>query len=113
MEHEPKISLTEIFFITPLFLICDIIGIVLVCFGLDDFFLLDIIRFPLSQVYLYFKGLKGTVTLIGNILETIPYVGALPISTTAWLITVWIDHNPAVAEKVEKVAAAMPSSIAK
>lgn len=94
MDQEPKISITEIVFITPLFVLFDSIGIALVSFGIDDFFLLDIIRFPVSQIYLRMKGVKGTTTLVGNILESIPYVGALPISTICWLITVYLDRNP-------------------
>ncbi len=107
MSPEPKISLPEIVYITPLFLLTDIIGIILVIFALDDFFILDIIRFPLSQLYLKIKGVKGTATLVANILECIPYVGALPNATIGWLITVWLDHHPAMAAPLEKAAAAI------
>lgn len=104
MENEPKISQTEIALITPLFLLNDIIGVVLALVGLDDFFILDIIRFPLSQFYLTMKGIKGTSMLIGNILEVIPYVGALPNATIVWLITIYLDRHPKLKEKVEKAA---------
>ncbi|MDD5547929.1 MAG: hypothetical protein PHN74_03515 [Candidatus Pacebacteria bacterium] len=91
-----KISTAEFLIVLQLFLINDIIGIVLICFALDDFFLLDVIRFPLSQLYLRIKGIKGLAMLVGNILETIPYVGALPNATIAWLVITWLDHHPKV-----------------
>jgi hypothetical protein len=100
-QHQPKISIPEAVLLTEVFVLFDAIEIVLNLFGLDDFFLLDIIRFPFSQLYMYFKGLKGTTMLIGNILETIPYVGALPNATIVWLIVVWLDRNPQIAEKVQ------------
>lgn len=103
MENQPKISTTEIVFITPLFILDDIIGIILLLVGLDDFFIMDIIRFPLSQFYLRLKGIKGTSMLIANILETIPYVGALPNATIGWLIVIWLDRHPKIQEKVEKI----------
>ena len=103
MEYQPKISVPEIVFLTMIFGIFDVIGIVLVLFLLDDFFLLDIIRFPFSQLYMQFKGLKGSAMWIGNILETIPYIGALPNATVVWLIIVWMDRNPKIGEKVQAI----------
>ena len=107
-KSKPKISLVEIVFITPLFMLNDAIGVVLLLFGLDDFFILDIIRFPLSQVYLRLKGVRGTVMLITNILETIPYIGALPNATIGWLITCWIDHHPKLFKTMVAVSAGGP-----
>ncbi len=98
MEHEPKISLEEIVIITPYLLLLDGLGILLVAVGMDDFFILDAVRFPVTQLYMRFKGVKGTSMLIGNILELIPYVGGLPISTVAWLITIYLDRHPEKAE---------------
>lgn len=93
-EYQPKISFVEIIILTQIFMIFDAIGMVLILFGLDDFFILDALRFPFSQFYIYMKGLKGGATLVGNLLETIPYIGALPNSTVCWLITVYMDRNP-------------------
>lgn len=102
MEQEPKISIVEIVYITPLYVISDIIGIILLMFGLDDFGLIDIIRFPVSQIYLRMKGVKGTATLIGNILEVIPYIGALPNATVMWFITIWLDRHPKISTNLTK-----------
>jgi len=108
----PKISTVEIVFITPLFLINDIIGIILILAGLDDIFILDIIRILPSQAYLWFKGLRGTYMMTANIIEIIPYVGALPAATVGWLATVWLDRHPesAVTKTVQTVARAIPAS---
>lgn len=113
-EQRPKFSLTEIIFITPFFLITDTIGIILVIFALDDFALIDIVQFPLSQIYLRMKGVKGTYMLVTNILETIPYVSALPNATIGWLITVWLDSHPKAAAPLQKAAAVVkPASMPK
>lgn len=106
MEQEPKISLPEIIIITPYLVIFDLIGVGLFFFGLDDLFILDAVRFPVTQLYLRFKGVKGTATLVGNILELVPYVGALPISTATWLITIYLDRNPEKMEMVSNLASA-------
>lgn len=94
MDSRPKISTVEIVFITPLFVLTDVIGVILGLMGLDDIFILDIIRTIPSQTYLWLKGVRGTQMLIANLLEAIPYVGALPLATIGWLVTVWIDHHP-------------------
>ena len=109
-QHEPKISLPEIIIITPYFLLTDIIGIALASFGLDDYFLLDIIRFPASQLYLRLKGLKSTANTVTSILEALPYVGALPFATIGWLITIYLDQRPEIESKVNKVAKPMAST---
>ena len=92
--REPKFSITEIVLITPYYLLSDAIGIILVFFGVDDFFILDAIRFPVSQIYLRIKGVAGTATLVSNLLEVIPYVGALPCASVGWFITIYIDRHP-------------------
>ncbi len=95
MNNEPKISFAEILLITPFFLIADAINIFLIFLGSDDFFIVDMIRFPISQIYLRMKGVKATVDLATNLLEMIPYVGALPLSTIGWCIAVWMDRRQA------------------
>lgn len=114
-EYQPKISIAEMVIITPIFLIFDTIGILLIFVGLDDFFILDAVRFPLSQFYIFMKGLKGTTTLIGNLLETIPYIGALPNSTICWLITIYMDRNPKslAAEAIQKAGAIAKPGLSK
>ena len=90
----PKISITEIVLITPYYLLSDAIGVALILIGIDDFFILDIIRFPVSQIYLRMKGVAGTATLVSNLLETLPYIGALPIASIGWFVTIYLDRHP-------------------
>lgn len=81
MEQWPKISLIEGFILMSFSLLIDAIGIVLVIFALDDFFLTDLFSWCTSIYFTWFKGIPlkvGKGDLIGNFLETIPYVGALP-----------------------------------
>lgn len=96
-QHGPKISLAEIVIITPYLLIIDLIGIALFSVGLDDYGLLDIIRFPITQLYLRMKGVKGNIDLIGNIVKLIPYVGVIPF-TFFWFATIYLDRHPKVAK---------------
>lgn len=100
MNNEPKISISEIVIITPYLILIDVIGILLFIAGLDDFGLLDIIRFPITQLYLRIKGVKGTADLIGNIIKLIPYVGVIPF-TFFWMATIYIDRHPKLAEKIK------------
>lgn len=102
-EYKPKISIVEIIYITPIYIISDGIGVTLALFGLDDFGLLDIFLFPLSQIYLRIKGINGTLTLIGNILETIPYIGALPNRIITWLIVIYLDRHPKLEKMTKKI----------
>ena len=110
MEAQPKISVVEIVFITPLFVLTDAIGVVLGLMGMDDIFILDIVRTIPSQTYLWLKGVRGTHMLIANLAEAVPYLGALPLATVGWLATVWIDRKPegVAAKAVQKTAKVAP-----
>jgi hypothetical protein len=94
MEHNPKISFIESIFLIMYVGITDIIGIILVLFGLDDFFILDVLTFPVTQLYFRMKGVRGMYDLIGNLLELIPYIGALPLRTIGVIMVIWRDHHP-------------------
>ena len=94
----------------PLAIILDLIGIVLVIFALDDFFITDIIGFAIIGAWSFFRSqIKGKepeikISDIKNIkekkagkaakwgrrakwLEFIPYVGALPF----WTVSVYSE----------------------
>ncbi len=95
MEEEgKKISIVESLLLVMYIGLTDLIGIVLVFFGLDDFFILDILTFPVTQLYFRMKGVKATANLVSNILELIPYVGALPIRTIGLIITIYLVNHP-------------------
>lgn len=106
LENQPKILLAEALIVGPLFFIIpDLIELTLLFFGLDDFWLSDMYSFATSQIYLRLKGIKTTYTLITNVLEMIPYVGALPLRTIGFIITYYIVNkniNLGPAEKLVK-----------
>lgn len=106
MDHQPKINDTEAFLLISGALIIDTVPIVLVLFGLPDFFIPGIISF-ISQIYLRMKGINATRDLQASIAELIPYVDVLPMKTIAMFITIWADRHPesAIAQAAEKAAA--------
>jgi hypothetical protein len=90
----------EAFFILPIAIMLDLIGIVLVCFMLDDFTLTDILGFVVFTPWLLLKGKKPlkegkkgwldkfknfckgkNSRLIVPFLEVVPYLGCLPFWT--------------------------------
>jgi hypothetical protein len=96
-EEQKKISLPEAIILMLYIVPLDIVGLILVFFGLDDFFILDILTFPVTQFYFRMKGVKSTYDLIAGICELIPYIGALPIKSIGVGITIWIANHPKVA----------------
>ncbi len=101
-EEQKKIELPEaillLLYIVPL----DIVGLILVFAGLDDFFILDILTFPVTQFYFRMKGIKCTYDLVASTLEVIPYVGSLPIKTAGVAITIWMANHPKTVAPVTK-----------
>lgn len=93
----------EAFFMLPFAMFIDLIGIILVCFGLDDFGITDIIAILFINTWLLLRGkqtsykkqdkkgamnkfkklLSGKTSkfFMGQILELIPYLGSLPFWT--------------------------------
>ena len=97
----------ETFFILPFALGLDLIGILLICCGLDDFGITDIIGIAFLNTWLLLRGKqvihrqgkKGAISSIKNVftektskffaapfLELIPYVGCLPFWTISVLL---------------------------
>jgi hypothetical protein len=105
-EEQKKVSLPEIIMLTIYIGITDIIGIILVCFALDDFWILDALTFPVTQIYFRIKKVSATVDLSGNIAELVPYLGALPIRTICMLVNIYIANNPEkwLSKKIQKAA---------
>ena len=54
-EYEPKISLVEILLILPYLILLDAIELMLAIFGVDDFWIGDILGAPIT-LYLWLKG---------------------------------------------------------
>ncbi len=98
-----KISDPEAVFVIIAIGLVDLVELALVFFGLDDFWISDAIAFPLTQIYLRMKGVRGTYELIGNIIELIPYAGWIPFRTLGMIATIYVDRHP----RLEAVAGAV------
>ena len=102
-----KISTIEAFLIMSYIGILDLIGLLILFIGLDDFFIIDALSFPVTQFYFRMKGVsRAGVDLVANLAELIPYVGALPLRAVAVGVVIWADWHPesAVAKVTEKAA---------
>lgn len=72
----------------------DLVGLIIVCFALDDVGIIDAFTFPVTQVYFRMKGVNANLDLIGNAAEVVPYIGALPLRTIACWLTMKAANNP-------------------
>jgi len=104
-NREPKISLIEIFFITPFYIISDGVDYILFFMALDDFGIMDSIRTAISQFYFVMLKRMGPeiwmTNLVVNGLKLIPYIGSVIPSTLIWFITIFIDRG--AMNKVKKI----------
>jgi len=94
MERKPKIDKTIGWILIFYVGFCDLIGIFLLVFGLDDLGILDMMTSPITQVYFRVKGVRGDYDLFASGIELIPWVGGLPIKTVGVYITLrgeWRD----------------------
>ena len=107
---EPKISLPIAFLLVCYIALTDIIGLIIVFFGLDDFWILDLLTFPITQLYFRMKGIGAEYDLSMNLLELIPYVGALPLRTIGVCMVIYADRHPEsqIAQKIQSLAQKMP-----
>jgi hypothetical protein len=108
MDNQPKISGVEAFLLISVTLIIDIVPIILIFFGLPDFFIPGLLGLA-TLFYLKMKGISLVRDLIASIGELIPYVSALPLKTAGMILTIWIDWHPqgALAKAAEKATQAI------
>ncbi|MBU4348111.1 hypothetical protein KJ671_01210 [Patescibacteria group bacterium] len=108
---EPKISITEIVFITPFYLISDAIDLILFFFALDDFGIMDLTRTSISQFYFVVIKKMGPEVWLTNLavngIKVIPYIGSLVPSTFLWFTIIFLDRSGGtkigkVVEKIKK-----------
>lgn len=104
MTEDKIISLPETILLTLYIGFTDLIGIALIFFGLDDFWILDILTFPVTQFYFRMKGVSAAADLAANMAELIPYLGALPIRTIGLLITIYLANHPKTLGAAGKIA---------
>ncbi|OGZ52581.1 MAG: hypothetical protein A3B25_03940 [Candidatus Ryanbacteria bacterium RIFCSPLOWO2_01_FULL_48_26] len=93
-QQDPKISIVEVILIGLVFALFDLIEIVLLLFALDDFWIIDIIT-SVIFFYLLIKRVPPMRQFTCWLIELIPWVGALPLLTIGWGLTVWADRHPA------------------
>lgn len=107
-EQQPKISTPEAILILMLTLIADLISVIPIVN-----WLVSIIMFPATQFYLRLKGIKSLYMTIGNVIELIPVLSALPAYTTAMAITIYVDRHPQLTAKFQKMPLAGGKTSAK
>jgi len=107
----PKISLVEVLLVLPYILLLDVVGIVVVLFGLDDVWILDLLAAPVL-FYVWIKGVGLTRYAVMAALEVIPYVGALPLQTIGFLMVVYLDRHPQAEAAFMKVAGKLKGGLA-
>ena len=96
-NRKPKISATEIFFITPFYLLSDAIDLSLFLTGIDDFGMMDTVRTSISQFYFVVLKKMGPeiwmTNLIVNGIKLVPYLGSLVPATLIWIVTISVDRG--------------------
>jgi len=98
MKHEPKISLPERYFLIVFAVLADLINWIPIVN-----ILVTIIILPAFQFYFIIKGVRGTYSLMGQIMELIPVLSILPSITTGIIITIIIDYKGIKLNKIAKV----------
>ncbi len=98
------ISLPETILLNLYIIPLDLIGLLLIVIGLDDFWILDIMTFPVTQFYFRMKGAKAGADLVTSMVELIPYVGALPIKSIGMNITIYLTNHPEKLGTVGQIA---------
>ena len=99
----------EIMILLPMFAMLDILGWVLVCVGLDDFGITDIIGFVLGGVCLMSSGGKlpdvkkqGYKFFGASAVEAAPYLGSLSPTWTLWFLNFYQEKMKMEQQKQEQ-----------
>jgi hypothetical protein len=111
-DHQPKTQLPEILIGTMVTGTFDAVEVGLFLFGVDDFWVTDVLFGGTLLAYTFLRGLPPVPNLAGTGIEGIPYVGGLfPGRTAGFLTMAYIDHNPnsKLAKGVKKVASVTAS----
>ena len=103
-QFTPKrIGLVEAFLMLFIAVILDLINIIIIFIGLDDFFILELISFPLYGLWFHFKGGQWTHSLRGSIIEAVPYLGWLPFYTFFVYRAIKFTNHPEKTDFLSKV----------
>lgn len=60
------------------------------------------------QIYFLLRGIRGTYSLVGNIIDLVPFIGLLPATTAGVVVTIIIDRNEKLKTTLEGKAPTMP-----
>lgn len=88
----------------------DLIGIILVVFGVDDFLIIDFLTFPVTQFYFRLKGVRASYDLWMNVAEVVPYIGALPLRTIGAFLTIRAANSGVSLERQQQMAKGVPAA---
>ncbi|MEK7478335.1 MAG: hypothetical protein AAB626_00230 [Patescibacteria group bacterium] len=105
-EYKPKLTKTEIFFIGGLYALSDVFVFLITPLGLSS--LISVPRTGASQIYFYFKKMRGEITainLITGAVTSIPVLGGAIPSVIGWAIIAFVDQIGMA--KLEKIAGKM------
>ena len=105
-EYQPKLTKTEIFFIGGLYALSDVFVFLITPLGLSS--LISVPRTGASQIYFYFKKMRGEITainLITGAVTSIPVLGGAIPSVIGWAIIAFVDQIGMA--KLEKIAGKM------
>lgn len=118
--HQPKISLPEALLLLEFMVIVDVIGIILALLAVGEVLntILDVLTFPITQIYFRLKGVRAGYDLAAGLLELIPFVNALPLRTIGVIVVIALDwYFPEVAAHAQgasnikkPIAAANPAA---
>lgn len=108
--QQAKISVPEVLIVSAFLLLVDIVELAILFVGADDFWITDALAFPATQIYLRWKGVRGTYSLALNVIELIPYVGWLPLKTLGFLLAAWVDRRAGRRTALETTEAAARGS---
>ncbi len=99
-DYEPKIPPHEAIILLGYVFLLDFVGLILLVlnfFGIpaDDFGILDLLCFPVTQVYFRMREVSRLGwDITTGLLELIPFVGNLPLRTIGVAMVIWIDRHP-------------------
>lgn len=101
----------EVIILLPIAIMADVAGLILLCFGLDDFGILDLICDPLFTVWILIRKKDPTVfkkilfRLLGmEAIEITPYLGDIFPGYTLLVIMTIMDSQKAEDEKQAQAA---------
>lgn len=108
---DPKISLPEALIVLSFIMMVDLLELLLLFVGMDDFWITDALAFPTTYLYLRWKGVRGAYVLFTGAWELVPYLGWLPARTIGFLLTIWADRHPKKAQSMTKAATVARPSV--